>query len=284
MDEKFEIQLGSDKNVNAVTVDTYGKIEIVNKTAEILEYNIRNVLSVTEVFDAERSLYETYRIYGRIEYLSILNGLNKDYEYLPDFFSGSSITNGKNIFDSFNFYLLKPYTAYTEVYTGDSITYARQFEVIATSPNFELFNAGYTKNVYNEQVFAFDFSVDIDVKTYLDAFNMPLTQLYLYAEYNPASGGLLIPETMSATTWNVDTGDEEIVPFTPSPYSVGSIIYGDKIQYNKETFQQTVIESQEYYINTAYRLSGSSSPLYLLRCHRVWYAPLKEDLYFRPRS
>ena len=260
MDEKFEILLGSKKNVDSVTVDTYGKIEIVNKSSEILEYDIRNILSVTEVFEAERSFNEVYRIYGRIEYLSILNGIDKDYKYLSDFFSGSSKTNGKNIFDSFSFYLLKPYTAYTKVYTGDSITYARQFEVIATSANFELFNAGYTKNVYDEQVYSFNFSIDIDVSTYLDAFNMPLTQLYLYAEYNPTNGGLLIPETMSATTWNVDTGDEEIIPFTPPPYHVGSIIYGDKIHYNKELFSQTIIESQEYYINTTYRLNDTSSP------------------------
>ena len=260
MDEKFKIQLGSEKNIKSVTVDTYGKIGLTNKITEILEYDIRNVLSVTEVFEIERSSYEVYRIYGRIEYLSILNGLNKDYEYLSDFFSGSSKINGKEIFDSFSFYLLKPYTAYTEVNSGDSITYARKFEVIATQYSFELFNAGYTKNVYDEQVYSFDFNVDIDVSTYLDAFNMPPTQLFLYAEYNRTTGGLLIPETMSATTWNVNTGDREIIPFSPPPYHVGSIIYGDKIQYDKAMFLQTVVESQEYYINTSYRINDTSSP------------------------
>jgi len=62
------------------------KIVLGNQMAEINEYNIRNVLSATEVFDAEREANEVYRIYGCIEWMSLLNGITPDYEHLEDFF------------------------------------------------------------------------------------------------------------------------------------------------------------------------------------------------------
>ena len=34
MDDKTQIQLGSEENINSVTVDTYTKVELSNKTAE----------------------------------------------------------------------------------------------------------------------------------------------------------------------------------------------------------------------------------------------------------
>ena len=54
MDEKLEIQLGSEKNVTSVNVDNNVNIELSNNVSEIMEYDIRNVLSATEVFDVER--------------------------------------------------------------------------------------------------------------------------------------------------------------------------------------------------------------------------------------
>ena len=66
MNNNTEILLNSLKNVNSVNVDTYEKIELSNKRALINEYDIRNIVSATDIFDAEREANEIYRIYGKI--------------------------------------------------------------------------------------------------------------------------------------------------------------------------------------------------------------------------
>ena len=153
MDKNFEILFGANKNVNSIAVDNYDKFTLENKRNNLLEYDVRNVLSVTEVFEAERQGTEVYRIYGGIEYLSILNGLDENYSELVNFFQPFYCTGGtcafKDIYDSFNFYLVRPFTGYTNIELDES-AYIRQFEVIATPDDFDLFNAGYSKNVYNE--------------------------------------------------------------------------------------------------------------------------------------
>ena len=86
MSENTEILLGQYKNIASVNVDNYQKIELANKPSLILEYDIRNALSATEIFDAEREASQVYRLYGRIEYLSLLNGLPLSYSGLSGFF------------------------------------------------------------------------------------------------------------------------------------------------------------------------------------------------------
>ena len=82
----MEILLNSYKNVASVNVDSYDKVELFNKPTEITEYDIRNVLSASDVFEAEREANQIYRIYGKIEYMSLLNGLKLNYNQFQDFF------------------------------------------------------------------------------------------------------------------------------------------------------------------------------------------------------
>ena len=86
MDNNTQILLNSLKNVNSVNVDNYEKIELSNKRALINEYDISNIISATDIFDAEREANEIYRIYGKIEYISLLNGLNNFIFKISRFF------------------------------------------------------------------------------------------------------------------------------------------------------------------------------------------------------
>lgn len=258
MDDKIQIQLGSEKNINSTTVDTYGKVSLSNKKNQLTEYNIRNVLSVTEVFDRERNATEIYRIYGKINWLSLLHNLNNSYKYIEDFFSGRS-SNGKTLIDSFNFYLLRPYTGYTKI-TNDSITYIRQFEVIATNDQIDIYNAGFDKNIFNDQNYGFNFNIDIDISNYLGEFDFPITELYLYPVYQRTQNGLGMMEKMYKYTWDVVTGDKSKTPIFPSSIiNVGDIIYGDKIEYSKSSFLQVLVEQQKYFISTNYSDASAGS-------------------------
>ena len=413
MDEKLQILLGSCKNVNSVDVDNFQKIELENKPAPILEYDIRNALSATEIFDAEREANEDYRIYGKIEYLSLLNGLKATYSKLEDFFlPAPQNSNNMNIFKSFDFYLLKAGTGYTRT-TGGTITvlginsinylinetfgswvtaspsnyptgwissvgpgsymqqtaeyhakfvlgsqiinlislvkdiplsygtftmetnissvspsfdsamdgisiifyqnetfitsfqlltdgigykkieftlpevsgitkvaiivgsisksitmdyfklyqsgssdgsttnslkgYVRYFDVLTELQDFEIYNAGFSNNVYGDQVYSFNFNKDFNISPYVDDFGFPATELFLYAQYKFNHSN----ETMLRTSWGT-TGIEETVAFNPVKLHIGDRVYGDLIEYSKSNFLQFQSSPQTYYINTPY--------------------------------
>lgn len=186
MDKKIEILLGSEKNINSVNTDSYDKVELSNQTSEIMEFNINDVVDSTQVFDDERQSTANYRIYGRIEWLSILNGIkNSDDKILDDYFSPQYTGDSKNLLNSFDFYLITPSISdnYSTFSGSDGTKKRRSFNVLADSSMFELYPAGFTNNVYGEQVYAFNFKLDFDVSNIYDKLDFPVTQLFLYAQY-----------------------------------------------------------------------------------------------------
>ena len=108
MDNRIEILLGSQKNTNSINTDNFNKIELTNNVSKITEFSVNDVVNSTEVFDAKRENNQVYRIYGRIEYLSLLNGIKSYYTKLEDFFNPQYTGDSKTIFNSFDFYLVAP--------------------------------------------------------------------------------------------------------------------------------------------------------------------------------
>jgi hypothetical protein len=262
-----EILLNSFKNIRSVNVDNFDKFELRNNPALLNEYDIRNVLSVTEIFDAEREANPVYRIYGKVEYMSLLNGLRNNYYLFQDFFSPQT-TSCKNLLNSFDFYLVKAGTGYTHVISGGSnVLYQRFFTVIATPANFELYPAGFSNNVYGEQAYAFSFNTDFDIENFYDNFGFPATELFLYAQYKPATSPA---EVLSMTTWS-PTGVKSVSAFTPATLNTGDTIQslfflkiGDMIEYSLTDFLQVPYADQTFYIQTPYqagRLIWKYNPL-----------------------
>jgi hypothetical protein len=253
MDNNLEILLNSEKNINSVNVDNFTKIELLSKIAPINEYDIKNVLSATELFELERQECETYRIYGKIEYLSLLNGLKEWYEYFSDFFRPQETSN-KNIFNSFDFYLVRPAeTGYTQNTVNNDL-YSRFFKVLATPNDFELFKTGFAKNVFGEQTYGFNFTVDIDISELRDEFGMPLTELFLYAQYKNTP-----TEILTYREWlNTEDGSNyNNVPFSTKSFNVGDFIttisdkkIGDYVQYTKNKYLLEQTKPQNFRIKT----------------------------------
>lgn len=251
MDEKLEILLNEEKNIESINVDNSMKVELSNKPALINEYNIRNVLSVTELFELEREENQVYRIYGSIEYLSLLNGLKNNYDEFSDFFKPFSTENHKDIFNSFDFYLVRPAeSGYTQNINNAS-KYNRFFKVVATPNQFDIFKVGFNKNVFDEQTYAFNFTIDIDISELRDEFGMPLTELFIYAQYKKS--GL---ETLSFTRWS-NIGDITNPTFSAINLNVGEYIrtqdnrnIGDYIEYAKQRFWQNLDTPQTFRIGT----------------------------------
>lgn len=254
----MEIQLNSYKNIASVNVDSYDKVELTNKSAEITEYDIRKVISASDIFEAEREANQIYRIYGKIEYMSLLNGLKLNYSKFQDFFSPQK-TDSKNILNSFDFYLVRDaHTGYASGATVNGVTkMVRCFEVIATPNQFEIFPVGFSNNVYGEQAYAFNFNVDIDVSNYYDQLKFPATELYLFAQYKPTTTPNPI-ETMYYTEWHID-GTSVVKTYLSSTLNIGDLVKTlnnnkicDLIEYTESEFLQTQLSGQTVYISTPY--------------------------------
>jgi len=250
MDYQYSIQLGSAKNTNSVNADNYIKLQLSQNNDLLTEFDARNVLDVSKVFDNERQATEIYRLYGKIQYLSLLNGLTLNYSNISDLFLPKAINN-KNLFNSFDIYLVKPsFSGYTQLTTISGINqYIRYFDVIGKPNNIELYTAGFSTNIYNDQDIAFNLNIDVDVIDYRDNFNFPLTDLYLYLQYKPTSNGSGNTETTYSTKFDI-SGNTSIIGFTGQTLNINDRIYGDNIQYISTQFFQTQLQNQEYYIKT----------------------------------
>ena len=257
----MEILLNSGKNIKSTNSDLFNKIELNAKVAPMLEYEINNVLSSTEIFDNERENNSIYRIYGNIEYLSMLNGLKNKDILLEDYFKKNSdlTISTKTLLNSFDFYIVRPYN-YVK-FQESNTQYVRYFEVIATPNDFELFPAGFTNNIFGEQAYAFNCVKDFDVSNYFDSLGFPVTELFLYAKYKPQSISYTVGgsknESLNQTVWNINLGSNSSYigalssPTTPILIN-GSIVYGDVIEYGKTEFLIDNLIDQTYYIITSY--------------------------------
>jgi len=257
MDIKQEILLGSEKNINSINVDNYMKVEITNNQSRLTEFTVNDVVNSTEQFDSEREENQVYRIYGRIEWMSLLNGLKNDYSVLGDFFNPQYSGDSKNLINSFDFYLVAPHSGDTYTTVSGTNYRRRSFYVLADKNNIEVYNAGFTNNVYGEQVYSFNFKSDFDVSNYYDKLGFPLTELFLYAQYIPIG-----TEEMSRTTFS-STGSESKVSFTTKTLNVGDDVENyqgsnieDLILYDESAYLQEQIIPQTFYIRTKYDSSS----------------------------
>lgn len=188
MDYKEKILLGSKKNINSVDVDNFLKINLNNEESITSDYKIKHFIDSSVVFDEERENCHIYRIYGVIEYFSLLNGVVENYEnnyqfFLKNFFNTSEEV--KDLLNTFKIYLLKPSKEYDEIEDTDNL-YTKKYEVIATPNELNIKKAGFSVNLFSEKKYYFDFSIDIDVSNSKTGFNHPITELFLYFEYQPS--------------------------------------------------------------------------------------------------
>jgi len=260
MDKNIEILLNSYKNIESVDVDTYDKVSLENKASKILEYDVRNVMSATETFEIERQANAVYRIYGKIEYMSLLNGLvikdSPNFNEFKDFFNPQFTGRTKNISNSFDFYLVRPSDGNYGNVLGSETEYVRYFKVMATPAEFELYPIGFANNVYGEQAYAFSFGIDFDVSDLYDDFGFPLTELFLYAQYKPRTESP--PETLYRTRWTA-WGVQSVTNFTPKDLNIGDVVetstgvnIGELIDYVDTQYTQDVQVPQTFYIRTPY--------------------------------
>jgi hypothetical protein len=258
MDNQDKFQLPSARNVDAVDVDTFTKVEFNRNVKPIIEYDITNVLNVTEVFDDERQNTDNYRFFGEIEYISPLSNRPRNYNSIEDIFTIPETGTGnlKDVFSDFRFYLVKAVppsgiTLSDGVSTSDGFVnlggtiYRKDYEVITELSDFDVFNAGFAANIFGERQQGFIVSRDIDLLNDIDGLNFPITDIYIYAEYRTSNG-----ETIQRRTYNSNGEYSGLENFTRPTLSRGDVLVGDTIDYDQANFTYTNVSRMEFRIDT----------------------------------
>jgi hypothetical protein len=240
MDKK--IILSTKRFANAPEIDYNFNIELKsnNKFIENKE-NITNI-SLSELFNIEREKSYKYRLVGKIEYLSILNNLKENYTDIKDFFvryDGGN--NFKNIFNSFKIYLLKKSDHYTSL--GNNL-YKERYEVVADLSEIQLYNCGFSKNIFFEQNFLFNYNIDIDTENQKDFFDKPITELFLYFDYqlNVSKSETIIKKNFNSLSNS--NNNLTITENTNTTYNINDFIIGNLVKREDNEFDETIINEQ----------------------------------------
>lgn len=246
MNEPIQIQLGSSRSVNSINVDEFVNIELQNNEATILPYSQSSVINVAEIFDNERQASLNYRVYGDIDFLSVVNGLLKTYTKVSDFFTRPLIGSEqkgltRNLLNCFDIYLCKLSTGHT-AYSSQSL-YNTGYEILTNLSDIEIYNSGYAKNIFNDQKYSFNFNRDFDITDMVDSFGKPVMNFYLFFNFKPSGSEVVSKRFFSPAPYGIP--DQ---PITFQTYSAGDIVDGDLVFYEKANFEEVLLERQQYFV------------------------------------
>ena len=266
MDYKITKQLDENKNVNSVNRDFYTNLLFNREVKELTEDDVTHYLNSSEQFDIERQNSNKYFIYGGLEFFSILNGIKENYLLFKDFFNKFNLLENestKTIFNSFNFYLLKPLSYESEkdnyefLYESEGNEYyVRKFEVVAKNSDFIINNQAFANNIFNDEKYSYLINKDIVIENNLDWFGKPITELYILSMYKKSYEGsedkdedIQVQEFISGSTININFNS---IDGDTIDYEIGNIVYGDVVIWNKETYTETKFIDKEIKIITNY--------------------------------
>lgn len=248
MDNKFI--LSTKRFANSPEVDYNIKFDLKSNNKLVDNEQNINDINLSELFNIERENSTKYRLIGKIEYLSILNNLKNNYNKLSDFFIRYEKTNdNKNIFNSFNIYLLRKSDNYTSL--GNNL-YKERYEVIGDLNDIQLFNCGFSKNIFFEQNYLYNYNIEIDVKNIKDYFNKPITELYLYFDYklNTNKNEILIKKDYNQ--FSNENNNLNINQTTNINYDINDYIIGNLIEKENNNFDEKIINKQTHKIRLSF--------------------------------
>lgn len=245
-----QIQLRQYENVNSINSDISDKIHLEAKTKNLVSYDIIQSVNVAEQFEIERQNTLLFKIYGGLEYMSPLNNISTFYFSLKDFFNKQppGIIQHTTFQSSFDVYLLRPYSAYTQL---DSTKFIKRYEIIAVSSDIDIIDAGFGRNIFSEKKQIYMCPNNVDLNDRVDGFGKPITEVYLFFNYKSTENHT---ETVQKKSYNAASTDTVFnkVDHTYSTYSLGDIIDADLVTYEKENFLEETLNEQEHFITVTY--------------------------------
>ena len=239
-----QYQLHQHKHVNSTNTDISDKVYLESKAKNMVNYDVINSVNVAEQFEIERQNSLSFKIYGGIEYFSPLSNVSTSYNLLSDLFTKQIPASPISLGNSFDIYLVKPYTAYTQVISN---TFLKRYEVVATPSDIDLMDAGFSRNIFYEKKNIFTIPEAIELYDQVDGFGKPVTDLYLYFHYK---GSEMVTKKVFGSSFGEVNFTMDVIPSTP--YSKGDIIDGEVVTYEKENFFEQILDIQEHFIQVEY--------------------------------
>lgn len=245
------------KHVNATDTDISEKVQLESKRKNLVNFDVIQSVNVAEQFEIERQNSLQFKIYGGLEFYAPLSNMPSIYGDISAFFNKQipSIISPKTVHNSFDVYLVRPYTGNTVLTSTKSV---KKYEVIATPSDIDIIDAGFSRNIFFEKKQIYMCSENIDLYDRTDAFGKPIMEVYLFFNYKTSTS--LSVETFEKKVF--DSSSTETIftktPYTYTTYDKGDIIESDLINYEKENFLEETINNQEYYITVQY-LEGSTT-------------------------
>ena len=155
---------------------------------------------------------------------------------------------------------LKVYLDYIKIELyNDSQNIKRKFKVLATPNDFTIHNAGFSKNVYNKQIYYWDIDKTIKLSDFAKDDEYPITELYLYAKYIESNNGNNDSELLKFCTWMYDEEDDEyeMKILNSKLLSIGDYVtnneneyISDIVKYDKKNYNQELLLEQKFNIYT----------------------------------
>jgi hypothetical protein len=246
--------LSSERYANSPTVDYFKTIELKSKTKFLLnDENITNI-NLSDLFNIERENSFKYRLLGTINYLSLINNLNNNYTEIQDFFTKyNGGLNPKNIYNSFKIYILKKSDSYINL--GNNL-FKERYEVITEIDDITLYNCGFSKNIFNDNIYLYNFNIDVELKNDKDYFNKPITELYLYFDYQLDVSKNEILYTKDYNSLSNENKNITIERSSNITHNLNDYIISNLIIKEDSDFDENIVNEQEYRIK--FQLNNNS--------------------------
>lgn len=171
----------------------------------------------------------------------------------------------------------------------ESNYYQRRFSAITELNDYQLYNAGFSKNIYNDEIQLYHYNLDVNVKPYRDYLGRPISEIYLTKiKYNNTNStvSFMVPWTLLSVglltnkpNQNYDVraiyGGSPLRPLPPlpSPMYIETVdenttdFFGDIMDYNVGSLTERVLVDAQYRFNTNNREDLEYGEGYYYRAH-----------------
>ncbi len=243
--EKSRILLGSARNRLATNVDSNVYLPLSKNEKHIQDYELFEIISNTELYSQERENSNKYKIYGNIEMLSPLYGVNSAYSDITFFYDKTKKNPRANFSEYFDMQLCVFHdfidsngNVLTNIVEAPNGFYRARYKVISQVDKVKYQFSSYSTNIFREPEFSFEFINDIDLTNLTDAYGRIITELFIYFKYKPKASEMLLYQPNGQKIMFDETNNLE------------DVLLGDEYFLNKEAASTEITNKINYFINT----------------------------------
>lgn len=180
--------LPSKKSIIAQPTDVSLNLNLESSEKQIFNNNIQNILNVNGLFNKERQNSTKYKINGQIELISLITGIKNNVTTTSGLFDYLTINDNINDFTTINDFF-DIFIMYPQTYYGNNDNLKLVVKPLTNANDSDIFNAGFYKNMYYEQINQFVFNNDINITGLTTSIvvnnnqQLPITELYLFFRF-----------------------------------------------------------------------------------------------------